>query len=431
MKRNLQQWLELLEQRQSAKIKLGLERISNVKQQMGINLDMPLFMVGGTNGKGSVVAYLESFFRLAGYRTGSFFSPHLFSFAERIQVNGNNVKEDELCSVFEEIESADSAANSEPLTYFEFVTLAAAIVYRNVDCEVAIMEVGLGGRLDAINCFDCDVAVISSIGIDHVQHLGSSRESIGKEKAGIFRSGHPVICGDAQPPASIAEAAEKLGAPLFVRDRDYSVQINQTDWVYQGKGLRSALPAPVMQGKHQVNNAATALCALEQVEQTLPVSQAIVREALLTTKLPGRFEIIDDGQIPVILDVAHNVDSAVILNDNLLMMGYFERTIAVYSSHSRKDVKGIVEAISNRIDEWHIAPLVGEEARVTKTIVEGIIAKGGIAHYWPNIAAAAAAAHISAGVGARIVIFGSFDTVIEYCQVNMVSDKDTNEVSTG
>ena len=413
----LADWLQLLEARQPASFEMGTRRVREAGAALGLKLAMPVITVAGTNGKGSTVRLLEGILTAAGWRTGCFYSPHLLDFRERITIAGAPADEPLLCECLARIEEV--VAMNDALvtpTYFEFVTLAAAAAFAQAGCDAAILETGLGGRLDATNAFDADVAVITSIGIDHVEHLGSDRESIGREKAGIMRRGKPAICGDANPPESLAAEAAHIGARLLMRGRDFFARPAANSWNYQGASLRSALPPPAMPGVHQYANAACALCVLEQLESRLPVDQGAVRRGLAEARLAGRFEVLP-GPNPVVLDIAHNVPACERLADSLLAMGYFEHTLAVFGVRSRKDGPGMIGALAGRVDQWFIAPVGDDDGRQQAADAAGTTAAaaGAEVRAFASIAEAAEAAHATAPAGARIVVLGSFLTVAQYC----------------
>ena len=418
MSASLADWLQLLEARQPAGISMGTGRVQAAAAALALKLDMPLIAVAGTNGKGSTVRMLEGILNAAGYRTGCFYSPHLFDFRERITIGGAPIDERLACECFAQIEGKVSApAGPEVPTYFEFIALAAALAFVGSECDAAVMEVGMGGRLDAVNAFDADVAVITSIGIDHVEHLGGDRESIGREKAGIMRAGRPAVCGDADPPPSLAGEAERIGARLLVRGRDFRSRPAENSWNYQGLHLRAALPPPAMRGMHQYANAACALCALEQLGDWLPVDQGAVRSGLAGTRLPGRFEVVP-GAVPVVLDIAHNVDACRRLADSLLDMGYFEHTRAVFGARSRKDGPAMIGALAGRVDRWFIAPVGDDDGSQPAAAAAAAAAEaaGSEVTRFASISQAAAAAHADAPAGARIIVLGSFLTVAQYCR---------------
>ena len=419
-------WLARLEGRQpSGAFELGLSRIARVVGDLGLAPPSPVITVAGTNGKGSTCRCLESILSEAGYRPGCFYSPHLLDFSERISIDGRQPDAEQVMAAFETVEEADGRrkAEEDPLSYFEFIVVAAALMFRDNACGATVLEVGLGGRLDAVNAFDADVAVITTVDIDHVEYLGSDRESIGAEKAGIMRAGMPVVIGDRQVPASVLLRAEDLGCTAYLRGRDFVEEIGELgQWHYRGQGLRTALPRPMMHGRHQYANAACALAALEVVDDRLPVSQAHARLGLASASLPGRFEVLP-GPIPVVLDVAHNAHAARALDSALLDMGYFTRTHAVFGARARKDAVGIVKALAGRIDEWHVAPVAGEDASQAMKTCSSVRGMDGTATIHDSVAAAAAAAHAKARERERIVVFGSFLTVEEYLTSRAASRK--------
>ena len=423
MSSSLADWLQLLEARQPSSISLGTQRVAAAAAALNLKLEMPVITVAGTNGKGSTLRMLEAILTAAGYRTGCFYSPHLFDFRERIRIGEAVADEQLLCECCARIEAAVNAADSaEKPTYFEFITLVAAAAFNEKKCDVVLLEVGLGGRLDAVNAFDADVAVITSIGIDHVEHLGSSREEIGREKAGIMRAGKPAVCGDANPPASLVAAADEIGSRLLVRGRDFAVLPAENSWNYQGLSLRAALPPPALRGVFQYANAACALCALEQLRTRLPVDQSAVRCGLAEARLPGRFEVLP-GPPSVVLDVAHNVQACRYLAETLLDMGYFEQTLAVFGARSRKDGSGMIKALAGRVDRWFIAP-VGDDEDSQSAAARSVAAAGEAeAEVFSSIAEAAEAAHAAAPAGARIVVLGSFLTVAQYCRARGVDPR--------
>src|ERR1019366_9082720 len=314
MPNTLADWLIYLESLHPKTIALGLERVAQVKQRLNLQPDFPVIVVGGTNGKGSVCAMLESILHAAGYRVGCYTSPHLLHYNERVRIAKKQVSDVELCKSFEKIEQVRGAAFSGtsevPLTYFEFGTLAAMQCFIEHKVDVAILEVGLGGRLDAVNAFDNDCAVIASVDIDHTDYLGDTREQIAFEKAGIFRSGKVAICADADVPLAMAEHAERIGAQLWRIGSEFSFTPHQGQWDYRSKlGTRSALPYPALRGAFQLNNASAALAALDVLKERLPVSMEAVRRGLGEVQLAGRFHFVP-GKPTLILDVAHNPHAA-------------------------------------------------------------------------------------------------------------------------
>jgi dihydrofolate synthase/folylpolyglutamate synthase len=326
-------------------------------------------------------------------------SPHLVRYNERVRIGGSEVEDRSLCEGFEAVERA---RGDTPLTYFEFGTLAALWAFQDV--EVAILEVGLGGRLDAVNVLDADCAVLTSVGIDHVDYLGSDRESIGREKAGIFRAGRPAVVADPEPPRSVLAApGEKL---LF--GNHFGFEQQGTQWSYWGPGRkRSGLAHPALRGALQLRNAAAALCALDAL--ALPVAMQDVRRGLAEVELPGRFQVLP-GRPQVILDVAHNVEAAKALAENLFAAGYSSETIAVCGMLRDKDIGGVLRALAPRVTRWHFASLSGPRAASAEELANSIDAPG---EKFASPASAFAAAVKRAGEGDKIVVFGSFLTVGE------------------
>ncbi len=399
-------WIETLHPR---KIELGLERVHAVLDRL--RLRQPNFRtitVTGTNGKGSAVAMLEACLRAAGYRVGTYTSPHLIKYNERVRVDGVDATDAALCAAFERIESGRGEI---PLTYFEFGTLAAFDQFARANIDVAVLEVGLGGRLDAVNAIDADAAMVTSIGIDHVQWLGDTREAIGYEKAGVFRKDRPAICADPAPPASIAAQAQAVGATFYQRDRDFSVERTDSGWTWRaGSTLRAGLPPPALRGNHQIDNAAGALMVLETLKAVLPLSQAHIREGLLAANVRGRFQVLPG--LPVrVLDVAHNPDAVSVLAQTLKQQTVTGRTLAVFGMLRDKDMVGAVRSMQDIVDAWYVTTLDTTERGATAGEVAQAIARGGMntpVTRFNDARAAYAAARRDAGPADRIVVFGSF-----------------------
>ena len=304
---NLHDWLTYLESLHPKTIALGLERVAQVKQRLNLHPDFPIIVVGGTNGKGSVCAVLESILHAAGYRVGCYTSPHLLDYNERVRIGKQQASDAELCASFAQIEQVRGDI---PLTYFEFGTLAAMQCFIEHKVEVAILEVGLGGRLDAVNVFDSDCAVVTNVDIDHTDYLGDTREAIAYEKAGIFRSGKVAICADADVPQAITDHAGKIGAQLWRIGQEFGFTPHQGQWDYRSiVGARNSLPYPALRGAYQLHNASAALAALDALKDKLPVSMESVRRGLVEVALPGRFQVVP-GKPMLILDVAHNPHAA-------------------------------------------------------------------------------------------------------------------------
>jgi dihydrofolate synthase/folylpolyglutamate synthase len=392
---------------------LGLPRVRSVYERMSVVPPRPVITVAGTNGKGSVCALMESMLRCAGYRPALYTSPHLTHYNERIRIGGECVGDDDLVTAFNAVEDVrDGVA----LTYFEYGTLAALWLFARAKTDVTILEVGLGGRLDAVNIIDPDVAVVTSIGIDHVDYLGPTRETIGREKAGIFRPGRPVVCGDADPPRALIAAAAAIGAPLLQIGVDFRHVGKPGQWDYEGPGgKRFGLPYPALRATVQVANAATAIAALDVLRASHPVDVGAIREGLVEVALRGRFQVLP-GRPAVILDVAHNPQAARVLAATLDAMGYRERALAVFGMLADKDVAGVVEAMQTTVDRWFVATLPGPRGASATAIYETLAAAGvapAAIRSFDTVASALEAARGEAGEADKIIVFGSFLTVAD------------------
>jgi dihydrofolate synthase/folylpolyglutamate synthase len=401
--RSLEDWLRYIEQQHPKAISLGLERAAEVLARMKLALPFPVITVGGTNGKGSTCAMLESMLRCAGYRTGLYTSPHLLRYNERVRVAGAEAGDEALCDSFAAVERARGET---PLTYFEFGTLAAFHRFSGEDLDAAILEVGLGGRLDAVNVIDADCAVLTSVGIDHVDYLGATREDIGREKAGIFRAGRPAVVAEPDPPQSVLSAQ---GVKLFL-GKQFGFQAGPQQWSYWGPGgRRGGLAYPALRGRLQLRNAAAALCALDTLHMKIPVAMQDVRRGLAEVELPGRFQVLP-GRPQVILDVAHNPQAAKALAGNLADAGFAPETIAVCGMLRDKDIGAVVRELAPRVTRWHLATLPGPRGASAAQIAAHL--QGNI-HEHDSPAQAFAAARKAAGEGDKIVVFGSFLTVAD------------------
>lgn len=410
--RDLAGWLRLIEGRQPGTIRLGLDRVSEVARRLGPVPDFPIITVGGTNGKGSTCAMLEAVLDAAGFRVGCYTSPHLLAYNERVRVSRRPLDDGALCESFAEVEAARGEVE---LTYFEFGTLAAVREFVRCRVDVAILEVGLGGRLDAVNVFDPDCAIVTSVGIDHVEYLGPTRESIGFEKAGIFRSGRPAVVADPDPPTTLLAHARAIGAGLRVAGSDFRAVAESGQWRYEGPGgMRAGLPHPALRGAYQLGNAAAVICALDILRDRLPVSSGALREGLLTVALPGRFQVLP-GRPVTVIDVAHNPHAAHCLAQALAAMEITGRTHAVFGMLRDKDMAGVVRALKSEVDHWHLAPLPGPRGASVEELQAALDAATVLdevsAH--ESVAAAIAAARAIAALDDRIIIFGSFLTVGE------------------
>ncbi len=412
-------WLSYLEQLHPKAIALGLERVGQVRQRLTLDTDFLLITVGGTNGKGSTCAMLERILTTAGYRVGCYTSPHLLRYNERVRVSCQEVSDAELCAAFAAVEQA---RDDTPLTYFEFGTLAAVWHFSRQQVQVAILEVGLGGRLDAVNVFDPDCAIVTSVDIDHIDFLGNSRESIAFEKAGIFRTGKPALCGDADVPEALVHHAQNIGADLQCIGKDFGFehQPHQETWhFWSGVARIEDLPLPVLSGEFQLANAACALQALQVLKSRLQVDTEDLRTGLLDIALQGRFQKISregSGQPDVILDVAHNPHAARGLAENLRRSAYRQgKTIAVFAMLSDKDIAGVLRAVGHEIDEWHVAGIPqprGLAHDKLAGLVREVLPQAQVSTA-VTVGEAFAQACRSAGENDRIVAFGSFYTVAD------------------
>ena len=352
---SLETWLAYLETLHKQPIDLGLDRIRQVAQRLGDEFPYIKITVGGTNGKGSTCAMLEAILLASGYKVGTYGSPHLVAYNERIRLNGADASDQQIIEQFQRIEQARGDIT---LSYFEFSTLAALLLFGQERVDVAVLEVGMGGRLDAVNMVDTDCAIITSIDIDHAEYLGDTREKIGFEKAGIFRAGKPAICADPVCPESIIQHAHSIGADLWLFGTDFNYSGDRQQWAYGGRSQRRAgLAYPSLRGANQLLNAAAALAALEALRLELVVPQQAVRIGFSQVSLPGRFQVLP-GTPVVILDVAHNPHAAGALAQNLDNMGQqFAVTHAVIGMMADKDVDGVLARLADRVDHWHCASL--------------------------------------------------------------------------
>lgn len=418
MPTSLNDWLTRLESLHPKTIELGLDRVSEVAQRLGVHFDCPVITVGGTNGKGSTCAMLESILLQGGYRVGLYTSPHLLRFNERARINGELTSDEALCKNFEAVEAVRGDVS---LTYFEFTTLAILKYFADASLDAVILEVGLGGRLDAVNLVDPDVAIVTSVDLDHQDYLGDTREKIGFEKAGIFRSGRAAICSDPSPPQSLIDHAAAIGADLWLFGRDFNYSGDRQQWNYGGRQQRrSALAYPSLRGANQLLNASAALAALEVLRERLPLGAQEVRSGLVMVELPGRFQVLP-GRPAVILDVAHNPHAAATLAQNLEQMGFHPYTHAVFGAMADKDIAGILAHLADRIDHWYLTDLPLPRAASAQSLVAELT-KAGVRvsdtagaersiQCFATPADAYAAARSRATENDRIAIFGSFITV--------------------
>lgn len=417
---SLDAWLQRLETAHAQVIELGLERVDAVARAMDLQFDCPVITVGGTNGKGSTCAMLESMLLQGGYRVGLYTSPHLLRFNERARINGEIVDDDKLCHAFARVEEVRAQLGIS-LTYFEFTTLAILQLFVDAKLDAVILEVGLGGRLDAVNIIDADVAIVTSVDLDHMDYLGDTREKIGYEKAGIFRAGRAAICSDPVAPASLIAHAKAIGADLWLFGRDFNYSGDKQQWNYGGRDQRrNALAYPSLRGANQLLNASAALAALEVLRDKLPLGAQEVRTGLVLVDLPGRFQVLP-GRPAVILDVAHNPHAAATLAQNLDNMGFFSYTYAIFGAMSDKDIAGILSQLKGRIEHWCLTDLPLARAASAQTLKTAVLEAGFYEADAPDAqssiecfsspAEALGNASNRAGENDRIVVFGSFWTV--------------------
>ena len=401
---------------------MGLGRVREVAQRMQLKFDCPVITVAGTNGKGSTCAMLEAVALQSGYKPGVYTSPHLVHFEERCRLHGEIAKAEEFLPHFAAVETARFQGEEVLLTYFEFTTLAIMRMLSLAKLDVVILEVGLGGRLDATNVVDADCAIITSIDIDHAAILGNDRETIGREKAGIMRAGRPVIVSDPVPPQSVIDHAEAIGADLRMFGKDFNYSGDKQQWGWAGRDRRYAgLSYPALRGANQLMNASGVLAAYEALRPVLPVTAQAVRTGLAMVELPGRFQIIP-GQPTLVLDVAHNAHSVAALTANLDAMGYYPTTHAVFGAMADKDLAPMLLKVGPLIDRWYFTDLPTERAESASKLQQKWnavqVVAGGTRREVPtslyeNPQAALDAAVQAADPADRIVVFGSFYTVGE------------------
>lgn len=410
--RSLADWLAHCERLHPKNIDMTLDRVRAVAQRLGIRFDVPVITVAGTNGKGSTCAMLEAIAQSAGYRVGLYIKPHLVHFEERCRINGRMADEATLLPHFEAVEAARGDTT---LSYFEFTMLAILRTFMHAPLDLVILEVGLGGRLDAVNIIDTDCAVLTSIDLDHTEWLGPTREHIGHEKAHIMRPGKPAIVSDPMPPQSVIDHAEAIGADLWLAGRDFRHSGDRQQWQWAGRQRRfNALAYPALRGANQLLNAAGALAVFEALYQRLPITAQAVRQGLALVDLPGRFQIVP-GQPTLVLDVAHNAQSVAALALNLDQMGFFPRTHAVFGAMRDKDLPALLAKLSPLVDHWHLCDLDTARAATADELAAAVQAlptqQPVTVHTHADPAAALAAAVAAADPADRIVVFGSFYTV--------------------
>ena len=409
---NLDEWLAHLETAHPVGIDMGLSRINRVKESLGLQFHCTVITVGGTNGKGSTCAFLESILLVAGYRVACHTSPHLLRFHERARIQGREATDAELLQSFNRVEQARCRIENAPtLTYFEFTTLAIMDLFANAGIDVAILEVGMGGRLDAVNIVDADCAIVTSIDLDHMAYLGNTREAIGFEKAGIFRTNASAICADPVPPQSLIDHAKAIDADLWLMGKDYSFEGDQQQWGWSGRGKRfSGLAYPALRGANQLLNASAVIAALMALHDRLPVSAQDIRNGFALVELPGRFQVLA-GKPTIVLDVAHNPHAAATLAQSLDKMGYHPYTFAIFGAMADKDIDGVLKPMMDLVDYWYCTDLPIARAAKASDLAKQIQLRGKEAEVFAQAGAAYQMALDKAGEGDRIIVFGSFYTV--------------------
>lgn len=415
----LPEWLAHIERVHPRTIEMGLTRVAAVRDAMGLKPAFPILTVGGTNGKGSACAMLEAILDHAGYRVGCYTSPHLQRYNERVRLGRTEASDADLARALAAVEAARGGI---ALTYFEFSTLAALWLFAEKPIDAALLEVGLGGRLDAVNAFDTDCALVMTVDMDHMDYLGPTREDIGREKAGIMRPGRPAICADESPPRTLTGHARDIGADLKLIGRDFGFEAAPRQWRYwgprqmndarPGPRVRHGLPHPALRGDYQLANASACLAALDALRERLPVAAGDIRTGLLTAENPGRFQVLP-GRPVVVLDVAHNPAAARALDRNLSRMPRAARTFAVFAMLKDKDIAGVAGAVKARVDEWLVAGIADPRGADAALVREELAHAGVIENVstYDNVEAAHARACEKAGHDDRIVVFGSFHTV--------------------
>ncbi len=417
--KTLGDWLAHLERLHPQVIEMGLERMHALKRALNLAPSFPLIVVGGTNGKGSTCAMLEAMLGDAGYRVGCYTSPHLLRYNERVRIDRREASDCELCESFAEVERVRGELQP---TFFEFGTLAAMTLFVRAGVDVAILEVGLGGRLDAVNAFDADCSIITSIDIDHIDYLGDTRDAIGFEKAGIFRRGRPAICADPSPPPGVRAQAAAVGAELLQLGREFDYLAGRLNWRFRRAGADPlVLPFPRLRGAFQLANASAAIAALNQLQHRLPVPEHAIRSGLANAQVAGRFQLL--RQFPtVIADVAHNPHAGAALASNLARSRRHRRTVAVFAMLGDKDIDGVIDALKNQIDDWLVADLRLPRGTTAAQLAHKLRAHGVAANVSEFDSPALAYRHALASasvMGDRIVVFGSFHTVADALQAEI------------
>ena len=425
MPKDLAGWLAYIEQQHPQSIALGLERVERVRAAMRLAPAVPVITVAGTNGKGSTCAMLEAILAAAGYRVGLYSSPHLLRYNERVRIAQREADDAALAEAFARVEAARTGIDGDTrLTYFEFGTLAAVDLFLRSAVDVLVPEVGMGGRLDAVNAFDADCAVVTSIGLDHMDYLGATREAIGYEKAGIFRAGKPAVIADPAAPASVLAQAQAIGASLLRIGQEFGYRAEGDQWSFWGPaGRKSGLPYPALHGAIQLQNASAALVVLETLRERLPVSMDHLRRGLAEVGLPGRFQLLP-GHPALVLDVGHNPQAAEVLAQNLSQMEHCSGTSAVFGMLRDKDIGGVVRVLAKHIDQWFVCTLPPPRGAQASELAR-VLRQAGVdaVREFENPAKAYAAACSGSAENDRIVAFGSFHTVADVIAAKEKSER--------
>jgi dihydrofolate synthase/folylpolyglutamate synthase len=413
---SLHAWLNWQEGFHPRAIDLGLSRAALVFQKlnsMSIKKTVTI-TVAGTNGKGSCVAFLEAIYKAQGYKVGTYTSPHILKYNERIKINGTPVTDELICQAFERI---DAARGNTSLSYFEFGTLAALDIFFRSELDIQLLEVGLGGRLDAVNIVDPDAAIITSIDIDHVDWLGETRDAIGREKAGIFRKNTPAIIGDLNPPQSLLDIAQEKQALLFCLNKEFSYEKQPNSWNWQTNEQQyNDLPYPVLKGEHQLRNASVVIFAITQLQNRLPVTEKAIQQGLKNTQLMGRFQLCTENEITILLDVAHNPQAVKTLVEHLKQNFADRKIYAVFAMMKDKDINSVIKLMKNQVHHWFVAPLTNLRAATEDTMQTCFETQGvnQVTMGFESFTEALIAAKQNAKKEDLILIFGSFFLVSEY-----------------
>ena len=414
MKRTLAEWLDYQLRTHPQAIAMGLDRVREVATRLGVGRPgEQVIVVGGTNGKGSTVAFIEAIAHAAGLRVGAFTSPHLLRYNERIRVDGVDASDETIVAAFERIEAARQNKDGDPvpLTYFEFGTLAALLILEAVQPDIAILEVGLGGRLDAVNIIDADVAIITTVDLDHQEYLGPDRETIGADKAGILRAGKPCVLGEKDPPSSLLRRAYEIGAPAIRGHSDYLIDLLDEGWRWREPGFELELPMPALVAPAQLDNAAAAIAALRALP--VEIGELAYCEGVARARVPGRLQRVAESP-EIVLDVGHNPQA--IRQIDAWLRAHPKPTIAVFSALADKDIAALSQTLAPSILAWHVAGIhdAGPRGLTGEQVAQRLVGvPAGQVQAHGTVAQAVAAARAAAGPDERVLIFGSFHTVAD------------------